>query len=121
VVVAPLVGLLNDCGQLKESICKADLRGAGVIGGSQLSTNIDIEARVGLFESRLVSIVNCFDGDADLADLWVGKLKDEGGAPRLGHTASNLLDLALMSSLMLAGAPARLSLIPTVSTFAQPC
>ena len=71
--------------------------------------------------SKLFIVVDCFDGEVDLDDLWVGKLKDEGGAPRLGRTTPDLLDLTLSSSPRPAGTPARLSLDPTVSTFAQPC
>ena len=74
-----------------------------------------------LLEYRLLITADRFDGEEDLEDLWVGKLSNEGGAPRLGHVAPDLLDLDLSSSpMMLADTPARLSLDPTVSTFALP-
>ena len=66
-------------------------------------------------------VVECFDGEVDLDDLEAGKLREEGGAPRLGFVAPALLDLALSSSPVFTDTPARLSLDPTVSTFAQPC
>ena len=74
-----------------------------------------------LLEILLLDVVNRFDGKVDLEDLKAGKLRDEGGAPRLGRAAPDLLDLALSSSPTFTDTSARLSLYPTVSTFAQPC
>lgn len=76
-----------------------------------------------LGEIVLPMIDGCFVGETDLDDLWKGKLREEGGAPRLDHDAPDLFDLSLSSSVRSKSAamPARLLLDPTVSTFALPC
>ena len=122
VVVAPLADLREGSAQLEESVRTADLREMGVVDGSRLSLSElgDVVVWIELFRSKLPDAAERFDGEADLKDLWVGKLKDEGGAPHLGHITPDLLDLTLLCSPRLAGTPARLPLFPTVSTFAQP-
>jgi len=73
------------------------------------------------FDAKSATAVKHFEGEVDLKDLIVGKLREEGGAPCLGLDAPDLLDLALSSSPVFTDTPASLSLAPTVSTFAQPC
>ena len=72
------------------------------------------------FEDGLPVEVDGFVGETDLDDLRKGKLREEGGAPRLVRDAPDLLDLSLSSSpkFVFAATPARLLLDPTVSTFA---
>ena len=113
---APLTDLSDVRTRLVWSDRKADLRVEEVTEGSQVSVG-------SLGEIVLPMIDGCFVGETDLDDLWKGKLREEGGAPRLDRDAPDLLDLSLSSSARSksAATPARLLLVPTVSTFAQPC
>lgn len=108
----PLADLVDDWAWLEGSICKAGLRGVGVIEGSQ---------ELGNSPGDVVLVFDLFEGEADLEDLWAGKLRGEGGAPLLGWVIPDLLDLILSSSLRFGDMLARLLLDPTVSTFVQPC
>jgi len=73
------------------------------------------------FEDELATALDLFDGEFDLEDLGRGKLREEGGAPRLSCVALDLPDLLLSFSVKLIEMPARLLLDPTVSTFVLPC
>lgn len=82
---------------------------------------MEVELLFVSFDGRSTIEVDRFDGEVDLEDLGIGKLREEGGAPRLDRKTPDLpADLTRSSSPELTDAPARLSLYPTVSTFALP-
>ena len=100
---------------------RAGLRGAGAIEGScELAVDLGEMVSTSIVDELTIEVKR-FEGKLDLEDRGTGKLREDGGAPRLGRTTPDLLNLTLSSSPGFTDVPARLSLDPTVSTFARSC